>query len=97
MKVTLPSKRAIAASIVALTALIIPERSDAVQLTYELRIDPATTSPGVVISNNFHTATATAPGQVIGLQIYADIDSGKLIDAEGVCSACRCWANSRHG
>ena len=57
MNIMIPSKRAIVAATVALSALIIPERSDAVQLTYELRVDPATTTPGLQITNGGHNVT----------------------------------------
>ena len=78
MKSILSSKSVFTAASIALVALFAPEQSQALQLTYELRVDPATTTPGVVIQD-IHTAIATQPGQVIGLQIYAVIHGAEAV------------------
>lgn len=51
-------------------AMLLLSAVQAAQLTYEMRIDPATSSPGVTVVDA-HTAIASSPGDIVGVQLFA--------------------------
>lgn len=68
--------RSLAAAGLAITACFVPASSQAVQLTYEMRVNPVGTTAGVVIAPDFKSAVANAPGDVIALSLFAIFNNG---------------------
>lgn len=81
-------KRTIVAAGVCLAALAIPSTSSALQLTFQMRVNPVGTTAGVVIAPDFRSATANNPGDVIAFQLYAIVNGQNGTHADdGVLSA----------
>ena len=82
MSTNLHPARRLALAGLALAACLVPVPSQALQLTYELRIDPATTTPGLQISADFKSVQALAAGNVIGVQLYAIVNNGNALHTD---------------
>ncbi len=61
------------------STLLIPFQSAALQLTFEFRGNPATSSPGVIFSADLRATNLVLPGQTIGLDLFAIVNG---VDAD---------------
>ncbi len=74
--------RSLAAAGLAITACFVPASSQAMQLTYEIRVNPVGTSAGVTIAPDFKSAVANAPGDVIALSLFAILNNANGNNAD---------------
>ncbi len=64
-----------------ISTLMLPAQSDALQLTFEMRINPIGNSPGVLISPDFKSAQAQ-PGNVLSIDIYAVVNGANASNTD---------------